>query len=55
MRHAVMRQIESLHVAIGAASECRIGRGNLQMTSVDYDIPENPLLFFYLIAVAQVL
>ena len=45
MRHAVcgMRQIESLHVAIHAASECRIGRGNPRMTSINYDIPEHPL------------
>ena len=40
-----MRQIESLHVAIDAASECRIGRGNPLMTSINYDIPENPLHF----------
>ena len=50
-----MRQIESLHVAIGAASECRIGRENLRMTSINYDIPENPLHFVFLITVAQVL
>ena len=50
-----MRQIESLHVAIDAASECRIGRGNPRMTSINYDIPENPLHFVYLITVAQVL
>ena len=50
-----MRQIESLHVVIDAASECRIGRGNPRMTSITYDIPENPLHFVYLITVAQVL
>ena len=50
-----MRQIESLHVAIDAASECRIGRENPRMTSINYDIPENPLHFVYLITVAQVL
>ena len=50
-----MRQIESFHVAIDAASECRIGRGNPLMTSINYDIPENPLHFVYLITVAQVL
>ena len=42
-----MRQIASLHVAIGAASECRIGRGNLRMTSINYDIPENPPLCLF--------
>ena len=50
-----MRLIESLHVAIDAASECRIGRGNPRMTSINYDIPENHLHFVYLITVAQVL
>ena len=43
-----MRQIESLHIAIHAASECRIGRGNPQMASINYDIPEHPLHFVYL-------
>ena len=50
-----MRQIESMYVAIHAASECRIGRGNPRMTSINYDIPEYPLHFVYLITVAQVL
>ena len=50
-----MRQIESLRVAIHAASECRIGRGNPRMTSINYDIPQHPLHFGNLITVAQVL
>ena len=50
MRYAAcgMRQIESLHVAIHAASECRIGRGNPRMASINYDIPEHPLHSVYL-------
>ena len=56
MRYAAwgMRQIESIHVAIHAASECRIRRGNPRMTSINYDIPEHPLHFVYIITVAQV-
>ena len=46
-----MRQIESLHVAIHAASECRIVRGNPRMTSINYAIPEHPLHLVYLITV----
>ena len=42
-----MRQIESLHVVIDVASECRIGRGNPRMTSITYEIPEHPLHFIY--------
>ena len=47
-----MRQIESLHVAIHAVSERRIGRGNPQITSINYDIQEHPLHFVHLITVA---
>ena len=50
-----MWQIESLHIAIYAASECRIGRGDPRMTSINYDIPEHPRHFVYLITVGHVL
>ena len=59
MRHAVCGMRYAANRIPPCSDRCGIRMqnrtGNLRMTSINYDIPENPLHFVFLITVAQVL